>query len=59
MSALPKWYLRYSKFKSVHARFMRWARSRVWERLFADLVADKKNVYLKLDYKELDGTILN
>lgn len=38
---------------------MRWARSRVWERLFADLVADKKNVYLKLDYKELDGTILN
>jgi transposase len=36
---------RYGKYKSVHARFMRWARSGVWERIFADLVADKKNRY--------------
>ena len=30
-------------------RLMRWARSGVWERLFVDLVADKKNQYLMLD----------
>ena len=40
---------RYGKYKSVHARFMRWARSGVWERIFADLVADKKNQYLMID----------
>ena len=40
---------RYGKYKSVHARFMRWARSGVWERIFADLVRDKKNQYLMLD----------
>ena len=40
---------RYGKYKSVHARFMRWARSSVWERIFADLVADKKNQYLMID----------
>ncbi len=28
---------------------MRWARSGVWERIFADLVADKKNLYLMID----------
>lgn len=28
---------RYGKYKSVHARFMRWARGGVWERLFDDL----------------------
>ena len=28
---------------------MRWARSGVWERIFADLVRDKKNFYLMLD----------
>jgi putative transposase len=43
---LPK---RYGKYKSVHMRFMRWARAGVWERLFADLVADKKNQYLMID----------
>ena len=40
---------RYGKYKSVHAGFMRWARSGVWERIFADLVRDKKNFYLMLD----------
>jgi transposase len=40
---------RYGKYKSVHARFMRWARSGIWERLFADLVKDKKNECLMLD----------
>lgn len=40
---------RYGKYKSVPARFMRWARSGVWERIFADLVADRKNQYLMID----------
>ena len=40
---------RYGKYKSVHARFMRWARSGMWERIFADLVRDKKSFYLMLD----------
>ncbi len=40
---------RYGKYKGVHKRFMRWARSGVWDRVFADLVADKQNPYLMLD----------
>jgi len=40
---------RYGKYKSVHKRFMRWAASGVWDRVFADLVKDKKNTYLMLD----------
>jgi transposase len=40
---------RYGKYKSVHARFMRWGRSGVWERIFADLVGDKKNHCLMID----------
>jgi transposase len=40
---------RYGKYKSVHKRFMRWARSGVWDGVFADLVADKQNPYLMLD----------
>ncbi len=40
---------RYDKYKSVHRRFMRWARGRVWECIFDDLVADKKNQYLRID----------
>jgi transposase len=39
---------RYGKYKSVHTRFMRWARAGVWERLFAELVADKKNQNLMI-----------
>jgi putative transposase len=45
-SDLPE---RYGKYKSVHTRFMRWARSGVWERIFDDLVRDKKNQYLMID----------
>jgi putative transposase len=40
---------RYGKYKTVHKRFMRWARSGVWERVFAGLVADRKNEYLMID----------
>ena len=46
-SDLPE---RYGKYKSVHTRFMRWARSGVWERIFDDLARDKKNqIYLMID----------
>ena len=40
---------RYGKYKSVHKRFMRWAEAGVWDRLFDDLVGDRKNPYLMLD----------
>jgi putative transposase len=40
---------RYGKYKSVHKRFVRWANSGVWERVFHALVRDKKNQYLMLD----------
>ena len=40
---------RYGKYKSVHKRFVRWSHSGVWERVFHELVRDKKNQYLMLD----------
>ncbi len=40
---------RYGKYKSVHKRFTRWAKARVWERIFAELTADPDNEYLMLD----------
>ena len=40
---------RYGKYKSVHKRLVRWARSRVWERVFAALLRDRHNRYLMLD----------
>ncbi len=40
---------RYGKYKSVHKRFSRWARSGVWDRVFADLVKDRQNRYLMID----------
>jgi putative transposase len=40
---------RYDKYKSAHKRFVRWANSDVWQRVFHELVGDKKNQYLMLD----------
>src|ERR1700742_5937 len=40
---------RYGKWKSVHTRFARWAKSGVWERVFEALIKDRKNEYLMLD----------
>ena len=39
----------YGKWKSVHARFTRWARKGVWEQVFAALIKDRDNKYLMLD----------
>lgn len=40
---------RYGKYKSVHKRFSRWSAGGVWDKVFADLVKDRKNQYLMLD----------
>jgi transposase len=40
---------RYGKWKSVHTRFARWAKSGTWERVFEVLTKDRKNEYLMLD----------
>lgn len=40
---------RYGKWKSVHARFTRWAKAGVWEKVFEDLIKDRRNEYLMLD----------
>ena len=40
---------RYGKYKSVHKRFGRWAVSGVSDKVFRDLVADRKNLYLMID----------
>jgi len=40
---------RYGKYKSVHARFIRWAKAGVWEKVFAELIKDRDNKYLMLD----------
>jgi putative transposase len=40
---------RYGKWKTVHARFTRWARAGVWEKVFEDLIKDRRNEYLMLD----------
>ena len=45
-SDLPE---RYGKWKSVHTRFTRWARAKVWERVFESLAGNPDNQYLMLD----------
>lgn len=40
---------RYGKWKSVHARFTRWAKAGVWDKVFAELIKDRDNRYLMLD----------
>jgi putative transposase len=40
---------RYGKWKTVHTRFSRWAKTGVWERVFAALIRDRDNQYLMLD----------
>jgi len=40
---------RYGKWKSVHARFTRWAKTGVWEKVFAELIKARDNKYLMLD----------
>lgn len=40
---------RYGKWKSVHARFSRWAKVGMWEKVFAELIKDRDNKYLMLD----------
>ena len=40
---------RYGKYKSLHKRFGRWAATGVWEKVFHELVRDRKNQYLMID----------
>ena len=40
---------RYGKYKSVHKRFGRWAESGVWDKVFHELVGDRKNQYPTID----------
>ncbi len=34
---------RYGKYKTLHKRFSRWAKSGVWEKVFASLIKDRDN----------------
>jgi len=37
------------KWKTAHTRFTRWAKKGVWDRVFAQLLKDKKNKYIMID----------
>lgn len=41
--------LRYGKYKTVHKRFSRWAKNRVWEKVFKLLIVAPDNEYLMID----------
>lgn len=45
-SDLPE---RYGKYKTVHQRFSRWAKAKIWEKIFRHLIRDRKNNYLMID----------
>ena len=40
---------RYGKWKTLHKRFTRWAKTGVWDEVFASLIKDRDNQYLMLD----------
>lgn len=40
---------KYGKYKSTHQRFSRWAKKKIWEKIFRCLIKDKKNFYIMLD----------
>src|SRR5207248_10048044 len=40
---------RFGDWKNVHRRFSRWAKSRIWEKIFQYLAADADNQYAMLD----------
>ena len=40
---------RYGKWKTLHKRFSRWSKTKVWEQVFDDLTKDRDNQYLMLD----------
>jgi len=40
---------RHGKYKTVHKRFTRWAKTGVWKRIFEDPTNDPDNQYLMLD----------
>ena len=39
----------HGKYESVHKRFSRWAKKGVWEKVFHEMVRDRKNQYLMID----------
>jgi len=39
---------RYGPYKSMHKRFVRWARAGIWDLVFRDLASDRANPHLML-----------
>ena len=40
---------RFGHFRKIHTRFRRWAKTRVWERVFQALAVDADNEYAMID----------